>query len=114
MHASERNGTPQSKQSKACTLTPALPLPPFQVSALTSLRQLNLTSNMGLGRAGAAAWRPLLGLRLLREVELSLCGTRAVPAALAPLSALGVDILIDYATEEEMEEEMDDDMWAET
>lgn len=57
-----------------------------------------------MARAGAAGWRALASLRGLREVKLSMCGFRAVPAPLAPLRASGTQFEIRYATEEEMYE----------
>lgn len=102
----DRAGAPYDRwgrthASNSCAVTPSL-----QVSALTSLRKLDLRNNTGLARANVAAWHPLLGLRSLGEVKLWLCGIRAVPAALAPLRAAGVNIKIGYATEQEMYDDM--------
>jgi len=66
----------------------------LQVSALLSLRVLNLTSNSGLARAGSSTWHPLLRLRFLQTLDLSRCGIRFKPAVLARLRAAGVEVRI--------------------
>jgi len=66
----------------------------LQVSALLSLRTLNLSDNPGLASGGPSTWQPLLALRLLQTLDLSQCGIDSPPAVLAPLQAAGVDLRI--------------------
>jgi Leucine-rich repeat (LRR) protein len=62
-------------------------LPPA-LSALSNLRDLDVSFNAALGRGGVAALRPLRHLAALSRLDLSECRLPRLPAALSTLSLL--------------------------